>query len=103
MENEKTDLTKQVEDLKKSSKVKSNSSNAVSTASTSSTKAVTTSSQKSTTASSTTSSQSYTVYITNTGKKYHRSGCSYLKKSQFAISVSSAKAQGYTPCSRCNP
>lgn len=102
MENEKTDLTKQVEELKKSSEVKSNSSKATPAASTSSTKAVTTSSQKSTTASSA-SSQSYTVYITNTGKKYHRSGCSYLKKSQSAISVNSAKAQGYTPCSRCNP
>ena len=89
--------------MKKSSEVKSNSSKAASTASTSSTKAVTNNSQKSTTASSAASSQNYTVYITNTGKKYHRSGCSYLKKSQSAISVSSAKAQGYTPCSRCNP
>lgn len=44
-----------------------------------------------------------TVYIANTGSKYHRSGCQYLKKSQNAISLSSAKAQGYTPCSRCNP
>ena len=85
--------------MRKSSEVKSNSSKATSTASTSSTKSVTTSSQKNATA----SSQSYTVYITNTGKKYHRSSCSYLKKSKSAISVSSAKAQGYTPCSRCNP
>lgn len=45
----------------------------------------------------------YTVYVANTGSKYHRSGCQYLKKSQNAISISSAKAQGYTPCSRCNP
>lgn len=49
------------------------------------------------------STQSYTVYITDTGSKYHRSGCSYLKKSSHAISLSAAKAQGYTPCSRCNP
>ena len=47
--------------------------------------------------------QSYTVYVTNTGKKYHRAGCSYLKKSSNPRSLSSAKAAGYTPCSRCNP
>lgn len=47
--------------------------------------------------------QSYTVYITNTGAKYHSSGCQYLKKSKIAISKDSAVAQGYTPCSRCNP
>lgn len=47
--------------------------------------------------------QSYTVYVTNTGKKYHRAGCSYLKKSSNPMSLSSAKAAGYTPCSRCNP
>lgn len=46
---------------------------------------------------------STTVYITETGSKYHRSGCSYLKKSCISISLSSAKAQNYTPCSRCNP
>lgn len=42
-----------------------------------------------------------TVYITKTGSKYHRSGCSYLSKSKIAISLSEAKAQGYTACSRC--
>lgn len=47
--------------------------------------------------------QSVTVYVTNTGKKYHRAGCSYLKKSSNPMSLSSAKAAGYTPCSRCNP
>ena len=44
-----------------------------------------------------------TVYITDTGDKYHRSGCRYLKKSKHAISLSNAKAQGYTPCSVCKP
>ncbi len=44
-----------------------------------------------------------TVYITDTGKKYHSGGCSYLKNSKHEISKSSAKAQGYMPCSRCNP
>lgn len=44
-----------------------------------------------------------TVYVTDTGTKYHRAGCQYLKKSQHPMSKSSAQAQGYTPCSRCNP
>lgn len=42
------------------------------------------------------------VYITNTGSKYHRSGCSYLK-SKKAISKEKAISKGYSPCSRCNP
>lgn len=46
---------------------------------------------------------SATVYITATGSKYHRSGCSYLKKSCIATTLSDAKASGYTACSRCNP
>lgn len=46
-------------------------------------------------------STSQTVYITNTGTKYHRAGCQYLRQSQIAISLSDAKAQGYTACSRC--
>ncbi|MSS63635.1 peptidoglycan-binding domain-containing protein [Velocimicrobium porci] len=44
-----------------------------------------------------------TVYITDTGSKYHRSGCRYLRKSKYSISLSNAKAQGYTPCSVCKP
>lgn len=44
-----------------------------------------------------------TVYVTKTGEKYHRDGCQYLRKSQIAISLSSAKSQGYTPCSKCSP
>lgn len=46
---------------------------------------------------------SCTVYITNTGGKYHSSGCSYLKSSKIAISKDDAEAQGYEPCSRCHP
>lgn len=45
--------------------------------------------------------QSRTVYITDTGSKYHRAGCRYLKKSQHAISLSEAKRLGYTACSVC--
>ena len=44
-----------------------------------------------------------TVYITKTGSKYHRSGCRYLSCSCYPISLSSAKNQGYSPCSRCTP
>ena len=46
--------------------------------------------------------QSEVVYRTNTGSKYHRSGCSYLK-SKIATTVSEAQAMGLAPCSRCNP
>ena len=44
-----------------------------------------------------------TVYITNTGKKYHSSGCRYLSKSRIPISLTAAKKGGYTPCSGCRP
>lgn len=44
-----------------------------------------------------------TVYITNTGEKYHMSGCQYLRKSKIAIGLGNAQAQGYTACSKCNP
>ena len=45
---------------------------------------------------------SIVVYRTNTGAKYHRSGCSYLK-SKIETTVDEAKRMGLTPCSRCNP
>ena len=45
----------------------------------------------------------YTVYITKTGEKYHSGGCRYLKKSKIAIDINDARAQGYEPCSVCNP
>lgn len=44
-----------------------------------------------------------TVYITKSGSKYHRAGCSYLKKSKIPISKKDAIARGYTPCSKCRP
>lgn len=43
---------------------------------------------------------SETVYVTDTGSKYHKSGCGYLK-SKNAISLEEAKQRGYEPCSRC--
>lgn len=42
-----------------------------------------------------------TVYITNTGSKYHRSGCQYLRKSCIKTTLASAQARGYTACSKC--
>lgn len=44
-----------------------------------------------------------TVYITDTGAKYHMSGCRYLRQSSHPISLSAAKAQGYTACKVCDP
>ncbi len=47
--------------------------------------------------------KSYTVYITDTGEKYHSSGCRHLSKSKHAISRDDARAQGYEPCKVCKP
>lgn len=44
---------------------------------------------------------SETVYITDTGEKYHRLGCQYLRESCIAIPRNEAISQGYTACSRC--
>lgn len=44
-----------------------------------------------------------TVYITNTGSKYHRDGCSTLSKSCIPISRSDAISAGYDPCGICHP
>jgi|GEM_PF-2789865 biotin synthase-like enzyme len=43
------------------------------------------------------------VYVTRTGSKYHSSYCSYLRYSSIPMKKSEAIAEGYTPCSRCNP
>lgn len=42
------------------------------------------------------------VYVTRTGKKYHREGCSSLRRSKIPISLAAAK-QRYGPCGLCNP
>lgn len=47
--------------------------------------------------------QSTTVYITESGTKYHRDGCQYLKKSKISISLSDLDRNKYSPCSRCKP
>lgn len=51
--------------------------------------------------SSASDTQSVTVYVTRTGEKYHRSGCRYLSNSKIPISLSNARASGYTACSVC--
>lgn len=43
------------------------------------------------------------VYITNTGSKFHRSGCRSLRASKYSISRSSAISQGYSACKICRP
>ncbi|HKL41473.1 MAG TPA: hypothetical protein VJ962_02645 [Clostridia bacterium] len=41
------------------------------------------------------------VYITNTGNKYHKDGCFYLKHSKNEIILREAIKNEYTPCSKC--
>ena len=43
------------------------------------------------------------VYRTNTGTKYHREGCRYLKTSCTEISLDQAISMGLTPCKVCKP
>jgi len=43
-----------------------------------------------------------TVYVTRTGRKYHRVGCRYLRRSSIPMKLSEAKAR-YGPCSVCKP
>jgi competence protein ComEC len=43
------------------------------------------------------------VYITETGECYHRGDCQYLSHSKIPISLKNAKAEGYRPCSICDP
>jgi len=51
----------------------------------------------------TSTSQSVTVFTTNTGSKYHVAGCSSLRKSKIPMSLSDAKSEGLTACSKCHP
>lgn len=54
-----------------------------------------------TTAEKSESDNSSVCYVTASGTKYHRNGCSYLKKSKTKVTVQEAKDCGYSPCSRC--
>lgn len=42
------------------------------------------------------------VYVTPTGEKYHREGCTHTT-AVTALTIRTAERQGYTPCSRCRP
>jgi hypothetical protein len=43
------------------------------------------------------------VYTTETGEKYHKSSCRYLKYSKKEITIKKVKALGYAACKVCNP
>jgi len=89
LETEKETLTSEIEELKKTSSILTEKKNAkVSTSSTPTTTTVQ-------------NTNSAIVYVTNTGKKYHKSSCSYLKKSKIEMSLSEAQSKGYTACSKC--
>ena len=94
LENEKNELKTQLQNLQQQKK--SETSNSTYSSNSKSSKS------NSTQQNSQTNNSTETVYITNTGKKYHRSGCSYLKSST-RINKSEAVKRGYTPCSRCKP
>ena len=42
------------------------------------------------------------VYVTRTGEKYHKAGCSSLSRSQIATTLAAASKR-YGPCSNCKP
>lgn len=44
-----------------------------------------------------------TVYITDSGTKYHRSGCQHVNSSKRAIDISAAISAGYSACGACRP
>jgi len=44
-----------------------------------------------------------TVYTTNTGEKYHKSSCRYLKYSKKEYTLEKAIALGFEACSVCKP
>ena len=43
------------------------------------------------------------VYLTNTGSKYHKFGCRYLKTSCTEVSLDQAISMGKTACKVCKP
>jgi len=44
-----------------------------------------------------------TVYVTKTGERYHRAGCSSLSRSSIAMGRQAAIDAGYRACSNCSP
>jgi len=50
---------------------------------------------------STGSSMEQTVWVSPGDKLYHKQGCQLLDKKKHSLSLSQAKTEGYTACSRC--
>lgn len=48
-------------------------------------------------------SQEAKVFVTDTGAKYHRETCSYLRLSKSELTLDIAKEKGYTACKVCRP
>jgi micrococcal nuclease len=46
---------------------------------------------------------STTVYVTNSGTKYHRDGCSALSRSKIVVTLEDAVRSGYESCGICRP
>jgi hypothetical protein len=46
---------------------------------------------------------SQTVHYTETGSKYHSSGCRYLRRSDYSCTLQEALNMGLSSCSRCSP
>lgn len=67
-----------------------------------STETTTEASKENETTTSASSDSTVMVHITDTGSKYHRAGCRYLK-SDTEVTLEKAKALGLTPCGSCNP
>jgi hypothetical protein len=42
-----------------------------------------------------------TAWVSPSDKMYHKSSCDFLDKKKRSISLSQAKSEGYTACSRC--
>lgn len=43
------------------------------------------------------------VYVTKSGEKFHKKGCSHLTESAKQITIKEAKDKGYQPCKTCEP
>lgn len=41
------------------------------------------------------------VYITENGKKYHKSFCQYVSENGIPININKAIEKGYSPCKKC--
>lgn len=103
-------ITSDKSDLTSSNSPGSSTASAPTGASTSTNKTATTQSNNAATTSSVTSApttqtnnQGQTVYVGASGTKYHNENCRTLKNTKIPMSISDAKAKGYTACGVCKP